>query len=102
MVRCLLAGLLLISLARHAAADGDRLAPPVRIFAAGEIIDVEGGFAAPFVCDWDEDGRPDLLVGRFGCGKLRIFRNLGAKDLPLLEAPETFRAGGTDGTVPSG
>jgi len=49
------------------------LAPPVRITAGGRPIDVEG-FAAPFVGDFDEDGKNDLLVGQCQAGRLRIFQ----------------------------
>ena len=88
------------------AAEGDGRAPdlaaPVRITVDGAPIDVEIGHAAPYVCDWDRDGRPDLLVGQFGGGKLRIFPNVGEGPEPVLGAPLLFTAGGAEGTIPSG
>ena len=60
--------------------------------AAGEVqaagaapIDVDVGHAAPFVGDFDGDGRPDLLVGQFGDGKLRIYRNAGDAKAPRFD-----------------
>ena len=80
------------------------LAPPVRIEAGGKPIDTEVGHAAPFVCDFDGDGQRDLLVGQFGNGILRIFRNEGTNREPRLAAGVEFRAGEKkeDGRVPSG
>ena len=51
------------------------LQPPIRLEAAGKAIDTDIGHAAPFVCDFDEDGVKDLLVGQFGEGLLWIYRN---------------------------
>ena len=78
------------------------LADPVPLEAAGKIIDVMVGHADPLVCDWNGDGLPDLLVGQFGGGKLLVFPNVGTAKSPKLGEPETFQAGGLDGTVPSG
>jgi len=78
------------------------MAAPVRLEAAGAFIDVEIGHAAPFVVDWDGDGKLDLLVGQFGAGKLHIHRNVGVKGAPKLAASSFFEAGGKLATVPSG
>ncbi len=88
--------------ASNAPALGDTLAPPVRIEAAGKPIDTEVGHAAPFVYDFDGDGVKDLLVGQFGGGILTIYRNEGTNAQPKLAAGVRFKAGGKDGTVPSG
>jgi hypothetical protein len=81
---------------------GGTLEAPFRLAVKGEPIDVEAGHADPFVCDWDGDGLPDLLVGQFGSGRLQIFRNTGTRTAPKLAAPEVFTAGGAEGTVPFG
>ena len=78
------------------------LAEPVRLEAAGKPVDTEIGHAAPFVCDFDGDGLKDLLVGQFGEGLLRIYRNEGTNSEPELAAGMKFKEGKEDGRVPSG
>jgi hypothetical protein len=81
--------------------DND-LMPPVRVEAAGKPIDTEIGHAAPFVGDFDGDGKFDLLVGQFGGGTLAIYRNIGTNAQPEFAAGEKFQASGKEGRVPSG
>lgn len=78
------------------------LAPPVIVEADGEPIDVEVGHAAPHFADFDEDGVPDLLVGQFGEGKLRIYRNEGTAAEPVFKNFTWFKAGADLGVVPAG
>jgi len=80
----------------------DELMPPFRVLADGAAIDVEIGHAAPLVMDFDGDGKPDLLVGQFGSGKLRIYRNVGTESEPRFDRFTWFKAGSSDGKVPSG
>jgi len=88
------------------AADGP-LAKPFRVEAGGQLIDVEVGHAAPFFADFDGDGRPDLLVGQFGGGKLRVYRNeadgteAGGQQ-PRFKEYTWFKAGADLGVVPAG
>jgi hypothetical protein len=87
------------------AARGDttgELAAPVRIEAGGEPINVDIGHAAPHYADFDGDKVLDLLVGQFGEGKLRVYRNLGTDAEPKFGDVSWFEAGGELGTVPSG
>ena len=57
----------------------DPFEPPVRMRAAGEVIEVEdSGHAAPCLADVDGDGRKDLVVGQFAGGRMKVYRNLGA------------------------
>ena len=52
--------------------------PPVRLKAGGSAVRVEApGYAAPCLADIDGDGKPDLLVGQFAQGKIRVHRGLG-------------------------
>jgi hypothetical protein len=53
--------------------------------AAGKEIRVDGGDAGPFACDWDGDGKTDLLVGA-GDGSVWFYRNVGTKTAPELAA----------------
>ena len=80
----------------------DVLQSPVRITASGKPIDTEVGHAAPYYGDIDGDGKKDLLVGQFGAGKLKVFRNTGSNSQPVYDGFEWFQAGGTDGSIPSG
>lgn len=76
---------------------------PVRLLAAGQPIDTEVGHAAPLFDDFDGDGLKDLLVGQFGDGILRIYRNTGTNNEPVFAAGVEFKEG-TDGEgrVPTG
>ncbi len=80
----------------------DELAPPVRLEAAGKVIDTNVGHAAPFVGDFDGDGVADLLVGQFGEGILWIYRNEGTTTQPRLAAGKKFKEGKPEGRVPTG
>jgi len=84
------------------AALSPELDRPFSIADAKGPIDVEVGHAAPLFLDFDGDGLRDLLVGQFGKGKLRIYRNVGSKTAPRFEGFTPFQAGGAEGTVPAG
>lgn len=58
---------------------------PVYIEANGIPINVGyGGNASPFVIDWDEDGKQDLLLGQFNLGRVRFYTNTGANYDPTF------------------
>jgi hypothetical protein len=79
------------------------LEKPVKILAGKLPLDVQrSGHAAPFVGDFDGDGLPDLLVGQYTDGKLRIYRNVGTPKRPRFDGYEWFKAGGDFGRVPVG
>jgi hypothetical protein len=78
------------------------LAPPVALLCAGKPIDVDIGHAAPCFADLLGEGKPQLLVGQFGEGKLRVYRNAGTAAAPRFDALDWFTAGGAAGKVPSG
>jgi hypothetical protein len=114
---------LVVSSTVAATPAGDfRLAPPVRLEAAGVPIDVTVGHAAPYIIDFDGDGVRDLLVGEYGKGsfprkrlperlrekdmdfaegKLRIYRNLGTNATPLFKDFEYLRAGREYASIPT-
>ncbi|MBI1918136.1 MAG: hypothetical protein HYS12_25880 [Planctomycetes bacterium] len=83
------------------AGPAPELAPPIKLTAGSKPIDVDVGHAAPCVADLKGDGKPCLLVGQFGEGKLRVYPNLGTPAEPRFDQFEWFRAGGKLGTVPA-
>ena len=83
LVLCLLAG-------------GDpaaELAPPFLVEAAGAPIDVDGGNAAPAWHDLDGDGLPELVVGQFERGCVRVYPNVGRAGAPRFGTWHFLRAG---------
>jgi hypothetical protein len=78
------------------------LAPPARLQADGKPINVDIGHAAPFVADLHGDGKLHLLVGQFGDGKLRVYRNEGTNTAPSFKDFTWLKAGRGDAKVPSG
>ncbi|MBN1418602.1 MAG: VCBS repeat-containing protein [Planctomycetes bacterium] len=62
-------------------------APGVRLEAGGAPLSLasSGGHARPDVCDWNADGRKDLIVSD-GDGTVTVFLNEGANDAPALAA----------------
>jgi hypothetical protein len=51
---------------------------PVRLKAGGKFIRVESpGYACPMWADVDGDGKPELVVGQFAQGKMRMYKHLG-------------------------
>ena len=78
-----------------------RFGAPARVLDGAAPIDVAGGHATPAFLDWDGDGLPDLLVGQFDGGKLRLYRNRGKKGAPRFEGFEEVAAGGAAASVPT-
>lgn len=68
----------------------------------GKPISVDVGHAAPLLFDYDGDGKRDLLVGQFGQGKLRIYKNVGTDTDPKFDGYNYFNAGGKEASVPCG
>lgn len=77
------------------------LEAPVAVTAGGKLIDVDG-YAAPFVGDFDGDGKNDLLVGQYVYGKLRIYRNVGTNAEPKFDGFDWFSVGGSSVCVTAG
>ena len=93
---------LFIALGALPALASDDLAPPVLLEDARGPIDVNVGHAAPFIHDWNGDGKGDLLVGMLGGGRLRIYENAGTSTAPRFEDFVAFKVGESEGTVPTG
>jgi FG-GAP repeat protein len=102
-----LAAALAVPAAAIAAEPSSELAAPVPVLAAGKPIDVgESGHAAPFVVDFDGDGKLDLLVGYFsvdpeGAGMVRVYLNKGTAKAPVFGEPTLLMAGGGVAKVPA-
>jgi hypothetical protein len=92
---------LLVVLSAPSSADSI-LEPPFRVRDAHGFIDVDIGHAAPLFVDFDGDGLRDLLVGQFGEGKLRIYKNVGTAQAPKFDGFTWFKAGEQEGRIPSG
>ena len=56
-----------------------------QLSAGGKPLRVNGGDAGPFACDWDGDGKLDLLVGA-GDGSVWFYRNISTTKVPELAA----------------
>ena len=76
------------------------LAEPVKLMAGGKPIAVNVGHASPFVCDFNQDGKKDLLVGQFGGGRLRVYLNQGTDSEPQFDQFSFLQAEGAEATVP--
>lgn len=78
------------------------LSGPERILDGKVPINVDRGHAAPAVFDFDNDGKKDLLVGQFGEGKLRFYRNLGSNRRPRFKGFSYVTVNGMQISVPFG
>lgn len=78
------------------------LEAPFLVKAAGQPIKLDTGHAAPIYTDFDGDGLPDLLVGQFAEGRLRIYRNVGTRQSPKFDNYSWFQAGGKIASVSYG
>ena len=85
-----------------AAAHAQDFEKPVRLEAGGRPVDTDVGHAHPLLYDFDRDGKRDLLVGQFGEGKMKIFRNTGTNEKPVFSAEEWLKGGDTVVTTPTG
>src|SRR5262245_11999920 len=102
-MRWLTLALLLAGMTLLADESKKELADPVHVLAASKPLDVQrSGHAAPFVGDLDGDGLPDLLVGQYHEGRLRIYRNVGTRKSPRFDSFNWLLADGKFARVPVG
>lgn len=89
--------------AAQAARPLPRLAAPFVVEAGGKPIAADTGHAAPFLIDFNRDGKQDLVVGEFGSagGRARVYLNQGSNAEPRFGDFSYLQAGGADATVPS-
>jgi len=79
-----------------------RLKEGVRLKAGAEVIDVDIGYLAPCVTDWNNDGKKDLLVGQLSEGKIRLYLNRGTDSSPVFKDFKYMKAGGAEISLPAG
>ena len=70
-----------------------QLADAIPVTCGKQPINVDVGHATPFMGDIDGDGLPDLIVGQYGLGQARVYRNVGTKGAPRFDSFEWFKAG---------
>lgn len=78
------------------------LAEPFLALSAGKPIQLNVGHSAPILADYDRDGRPDLLVGEFGDGGIRFYRNVGTVQAPKFDRYTMLAAAGKPISVEAG
>ena len=57
----------------------------VKLEADGKIIHDDMAFLFPFVTDWNNDGKKDLIVGQPHHGKIRLYLNYGTDSDPMFK-----------------
>lgn len=70
-----------------------------KIEANGVPIEVSVGHAAPFMIDFDGDGKKDLVVGQYSPGKARVYLNKGTDAAPEFGDFTFLKAGEVDAEV---
>ncbi len=79
-----------------------RLAKGVKLEAAGKPINGELGHLVPRACDWNNDGKKDLIVGQFGEGAIRLYLNQGTDAAPVFREPSLLQDGGKPNRLDAG
>lgn len=74
----------------------------IRLTANGRIIDIDMGHLVPWVTDWNEDGKKDLIVGQFYSGRIQLFLNTGTDNAPSLMDSGYIHAAGKEIHLPAG
>jgi hypothetical protein len=72
--------------------------PAVKLQAAGQDIRVNHGDSHPIMADWEQTGKPGLIVG-CGDGGVLWYRNIASEKAPKLDNPVTLVPGMTFGDI---
>lgn len=53
---------------------------------------IKGNYLSPWVCDWNKDGKPDLLLGEgtYSANSIRLFVNSGSRTKPIFSEEREF------------
>lgn len=60
-----------------------------------------GALSTPCACDWDGDGKQDIIAGN-SAGEIALIRNLSGGENPVWDAPRLFTAGGVPIRIQAG
>jgi hypothetical protein len=82
-VRGIIAAGVLVFAGLRAFSAAPELAAGQRLYSGDSLLVVQDD-ATPEVVDWNNDGRPDLLVGQYGNGRINLFLNLSSNTTPFL------------------
>lgn len=69
--------------------SGGNFSPPIKIAATPTDLDA-GSRIIPYVIDFDNDGKKDLVVGDKN-GSIKLYRNTGMDDAPVFTDAYTFQ-----------
>ena len=102
MVRAIFTMAACLAVVSTAWAQAPQLEGPHNVtLADGSVLDVGGvGHSTPDYADVDGDGIPDLVVGEFKDGAIRIYRNHGSAEAPIFKDFEFLMADGEQAVVP--
>ncbi len=95
---CLIPALALLSL-QAAAQNAPNFAPGQYILSDNRPMEGDNLLTAPNVCDWNDDGRKDILVGLFYRGNIDLFLNQGTDADPVFWPGTRLQADGVDISV---
>jgi|GEM_PF-1431872 len=53
---------------------------------------IKGNYLSPWICDWNKDGKPDLLLGEgtYSANSVRLFANSGSRLKPVFSEEREF------------
>lgn len=71
----------------------------VFLFDGADTLDV-GSYSAPYVYDWNGDGKKDLIVGQFVGGLIRFYPNIGTHFNPVFSGYQFLTADGSVISLP--
>lgn len=83
MLQKILCFAILTGFAVSISGQAPRFYEPEFLFSQGDTIDVIL-YSSPIICDWDNDGDKDLLVGQFFHGYISFYENIGTNYAPVF------------------
>jgi len=58
----------------------------------GKLPLIKGNYLSPWICDWNKDGKPDLLLGEgtYSANSVRLFANSGSRGKAVFSEEREF------------